>query len=94
MNYNNTVSPELVSYLDGNRLEIKLIKGEIFGPQPFLAIKTKTGMYFHDNLDVIEPGKTWSFIFDEQTLSIENISKIGVGTAGKYGKSSVSLIEL
>ena len=94
MNYNNTVSPELVSYLVGNRLEIKLIKGEIFGPQPFLALKTKTGMYFHDNLDVIEPGKTWSFIFDEQTLCIEYISKIGVGTAGKYGKYSVSLIEL
>lgn len=94
MNYKNVESPELKISLIANRLDIKLSRGEIFGPQPFLAMKSRTGNYFHDNVDVIIPGKQWSYIFDEQTLNIENISKIGVGTAGRHGKSCVAVIEL
>lgn len=92
--YNHKQSPELELQLIGNRLEIRLLKGEIFGPQPFLSIKTKFGIYFHDNLDIIVPHKIWSYYFDEQTLYLDTISKIGIGTAGKYGKCFVKVIEL
>ena len=92
--YENFESPEFEILIEGNRLTVKLIKGLIFGPQPFLAIKTKTGDYYHDNLDVIEPFKIWSYYFDEQTLQLETISKVGIGSAGKYGKRSVKVLHL
>jgi hypothetical protein len=71
-----------------------VLTGEIFGPQPFLAIKTKEGHYYHDNFDVIEPRKKWAYVFDDQTLQINNIAKVAVGTAGRYGKSCVVKLDL
>lgn len=37
--------------IEGNVLTISFTDGEPFGPQPYLAIKTKSGEYRHDNLD-------------------------------------------
>lgn len=79
--------------LIGNRLIVKVVAGKIFGPQPFLAIKTREGSYYHDNLDLIEPEKKWSYVFDENTVSLESVVKIGVGTAGKYGGFAVEVID-
>jgi len=77
-----------------NTLVVKVLSGEIFGPQPFLAIKSRGGVYFHDNLDVIEPNKEWSYVMDDQTIKLSEVSKIGVGAAGKYGNKSVATIRL
>ena len=65
----------------------------MFGPQPFLAIKTRSGQYFHDNMDLIEPGKVWAYVLDEQTFKVETLEKIGVGSAGRFGGYNVSVIE-
>ena len=72
-----------------NRIIVEVLKGEIFGPQPFLAIKSIAGIYYHDNLDVILPGKKWSYVLDEQTIPLTDIQMIGVASAGKFGKFSV-----
>ncbi len=92
LGYDTKASPKIELHLEGNRLVIKLTEGEIFGPQPFLSIKTKDGRYFHDNLDVVEPRKIWSYVFDEQTLSLESLKMVGIGTAGRYGKYTVEKI--
>ena len=39
-----------------------------FGPQPFLAIKTNSGEYLHDNFDFQVPFKEWTYTFDQQTI--------------------------
>lgn len=88
------VSPELSLEIIDNRLIVKSIKGKIFGPQPFLALKTKDGRYYHDNLDFIEPNIEWTYVFDEQTITIDSLSKVGIGTAGKYGKYFVKVINV
>ena len=80
---------KLSANLEGNRLYVEVVSGEIFGPQPFLAIKTREGHYHNDNFDVIEPKKKWTFVFDEHTIKIENILQIGVGSAGFFGGCSV-----
>jgi hypothetical protein len=84
----------LQSWLDKERLVIEVVSGEIFGPQPFLAILTSDGRYLHDNLDVLEPRRRWSYHFDAQTLSLSDVSKIAVGTAGKCGNSFVTTVEI
>jgi len=76
---------ELKVVLDGNKLLVSIISGSVFGPQPFLAIKSKSGEYFHDNFDISIPGKQWSYTFDEQTIVIEIIEVIGVAAVGSDG---------
>ncbi len=53
-------------------LEIEAIE-ETFGPQPFLAIKTRDGMIYHDNLDIQIPFKKWTYVFDYQTVLYANL---------------------
>jgi len=85
---------KLAATLEGNRLYVEVVSGEIFGPQPFLAIKTREGHYHSDNFDVIEPKKKWTYVFDEHTIKIENILQIGVGSAGFFGGCSVVNMDL
>ena len=94
MKFESKPAPKLTLNLDGQRAIIEVVEGDIFGPQPFLAIKTKEGNYYHDNLDVIQSKKKWSYVFDDQTFELDNIAKIGVGTAGLFGKRSVAQIIL
>ena len=67
-------------------------EGKIFGPQPYLAIKTKDGKFYHDNLDLVELDKEWSFTFDEDTIKSEDISILGVASNDKYANSFVKII--
>jgi len=60
-----------------------------FGSQPFLAIKTKEGNYYHDNFDFQEPFHEWSYVFDKETLEIDTIDKIGVATNNEVGITSI-----
>ncbi len=85
---------ELSISIESNRLLAEVLVGEIFGPQPFLAIKTTEGRYFHDNLDVIEPNRKWAYVLDVQTIPVECISLLGVGSAGRYGGYSVSTLAM
>ena len=84
--YSNKTPPKLNAKLHGNRLIVELLEGDIFGPQPYLAIETKDNKFYHDNFDFHIPNKSWSYIFDDQTITISSISRIGVAAAGKYGK--------
>jgi len=94
LGYQAKPKPKLKIILQKNKLIVTLILGKIFGSQPFLAIQSKKKKYFHDNLDLIIPGKKWSYIFDEQTISLSEVKKIGVGSAGKYGYYDVQTITI
>ena len=76
---------QLNMQLDGQQLTVTCTSGQCFGPQPFLAYKSRDGRYVHDNLDFQTPEKTWTYVFDSQTQSIDQISQISVGAAGANG---------
>lgn len=78
----------------GRRLMVAARDGAVFGPQPFLALKTRDGRFVHDNLDVDEPGRCWSYALDEQTLPLAALAAVGVGAAGRQGGFAVAQITL
>ncbi|HWV40185.1 hypothetical protein [Pseudorhodoplanes sp.] len=86
--------PELIIRRDGARVEVELKSGQIFGPQPFLALKLVDGCYRHDNLDLQTPGKAWSYILDDQTMPPDQVSEVAVGAAGRHGGFSVAKLKL
>jgi len=77
--------------LDKNILYIKSNK-KIYGPQPFLSIKTKEKKYFHDNFDIQKPFYEWTYTFDENTLDLKDIESIGWATNDSYGSTYITII--
>lgn len=94
LGYSEQLPPKLKLELRDNRFLVEVISGNIFGPQPFLAILTNEGRYYHDNFDIVEPRRKWTYVLDDQTIPVQNLSKIGVGTAGRQGKSYVGVITI
>jgi len=64
-----------------------------FGPQPYLAIKTVTQDYHHDNFDFQIPGKQWTYTFDRETLPLRTVEKIGVAVNNSYGITTVAVLD-
>jgi hypothetical protein len=90
----NFEKPDFKINFYNNKLIVELTKGEIFGSQPFLAIKAGADKYYHDNFDTIDFGKKWQYVFDEQTIVLKNVSVIGVGSAGRFGSYVVKKISI
>ena len=79
---------------DAPNVTIETRSGEVFGPQPFLAIETRGRRFIHDNLDFgIEPGR-WHYAFHGDTLPLDDVRRIGVAANDRYGNRSVKVIDV
>lgn len=76
------------------RLLVVAERGNVFGPQPYLAIKTKDGRYLFDNFDEDVKGESWSYIFDRITLPVDRIDQVKVAANDKYGHTEIIEIDL
>lgn len=66
----------------------------IFGPQPFFAMKTRDGRYFHDNLDFQVPFREWTYVFDESSFPLDALEKVGIGANDATGNTTVAVSNL
>ncbi len=73
-------------------LDITTTSGQVFGPQPFLAIQTVDGRVFQDNLDFGMVSGEWSYAFHADTIPLEQVAQIGVAANDQYGNSCVKKI--
>ena len=74
-------------------LTIKCIQGKVFGPQPFLSIKTKKKRYIHDNLDFSKDKQVWHYAFHGDTLSINDVDEIGVAANDRFGNTHIKRLK-
>ena len=74
---------------DYARIQIIVTQGQVFGPQPFLAIKTKSGRFIHDNLDFTSGKKIWNYAFYENTIPIKDVSLVGVAASDRLGNTFI-----
>tara|TARA_B100001059_G_C17783703_1_gene555806 strand:+ start:288 stop:1628 length:1341 start_codon:yes stop_codon:yes gene_type:complete len=87
------LSSDLVKIRDGKwRLDVRA-RGKLFGPQPFLALKTVDGRYYWENFDFTD-ASSWSFTFDEEHAPLEMIEKIGVACNSSSGIPEVIVMGL
>jgi len=77
---------------DNLKIVVTLERGSLFGPQPYLAIKTKSGQFIHENFDLITPKKSWSYTFDVESIKQDDVAAIGVASNDKYGNTFVKTI--
>lgn len=83
---------DLICSFTGNVLEVKS-NHSTFGPQPFLAIKTKDGRYLHDNFDFQDTFRSWTYHFDDMTVPLEEVSAFGIASNDHYGQCCVTIWE-
>lgn len=67
---------------------------DTFGPQPFLAIKTKDGRYFMDNFDFQVPRRSWTYTFDEHSIQLGAVDKIGIASNSRCGTKCIRMMEV
>jgi hypothetical protein len=80
---------------DGNYvIDVTTENGKVFGPQPYLAIKTKSGNFIHDNFDFGLDGKSWHYIFHFDSVLSTDVDKIGVASNDKYGNTYIKQINV
>ncbi|OUX15670.1 MAG: hypothetical protein CBE11_03725 [Rickettsiales bacterium TMED251] len=79
---------------DVPNLEIKTIKGEVFGPQPFLAIETISKRFIHDNLDFSTCGNRWYYAFHTDTLPLNDVRRVGIAANDKVGNTFVKVLKV
>lgn len=63
-----------------------------FGPQPWLALKTRNGSYHHDNFDIDVPFHRWQYVFDAETFPIDALESIGLAANNSYGITTVTIL--
>jgi len=80
---------EFVANINDNTVKVKITNGEPFGPQPYLAIKSITGQYFHDNFDFGNFKRDYYYSFDRNTIEPQKVEKIGIASNDKYGNSHI-----
>lgn len=70
-------------------LSVEVVAGTLFGPQPFLAIETRSKLFRHEPFDVVEPGRLFAYVFDAQTVRPDDLAAIGVATNDAGGRQSI-----
>jgi len=74
-------------------LLVETVNGKVFGPQPFLAVETKSGRFIYDNFD-FDPSLTrWSYTFDVDSIRPDDVKAIGVAANDEYGNTSIKVLE-
>lgn len=84
----DTRPPRMEIHVSGTSLNVDVDRSDMFSIQPFLAIETKTGEVLHDNFDSGGPPGKFVYVFDELTIPLSSVSKIGVAITGNNGVSS------
>lgn len=79
--------------LDGNRVVVTANR-PTFGPQPFLALRTRAGTYHHDAFDFDTPHRRWSYTLDDQTFPLDALSHVGAASCDKAGNVAVARLDL
>ena len=73
---------------NGNKVYINSNK-KIFGPQPYLAIKTKKNEFFHENFYIKKPFKKWIYTFDRHSVPLNDIHTFAFAANDSFGNTSI-----
>jgi hypothetical protein len=81
--------------LDGPTLSVSVVRGELFGAQPFLALKTRTGTYHTDNFDFGPPGSgVYYYTLDALTFEPGQLAELAVAANDRFGNTCIRRLRL
>lgn len=66
---------------------------DTFGPQPFLAMKTRDQRYLYDNFDFDTPRRRWHYTFDMHSVQLSSVESAGIASNDKTGSGCVVVLD-
>jgi hypothetical protein len=87
------LSTELVKESDEKYVLHVKAKGALFGPQPFLTVRTSSGGYLWENFDRADE-RHWTFTFDENHVPVNAIGSLGVAANSPYGTAEINSLDV
>ena len=75
-------------------LSIRTVAGQVFGPQPFLAVRTRSQRIIHDNLNYGATVDSWHYVFDDHSILPDDVRTIGVAANDDAGNQSIHVIKV
>jgi hypothetical protein len=76
------------------RVIVKTKRGSVFGPQPFLAVRTRSRRVIHDNFNYGKSLQDFSYTFDENSILPDDVKAIGVAANDDAGNQSIHTVDL
>jgi len=73
-------------------LTIDTKQGRVFGPQPFLAVRTRSQRIIHDNLNYGVDRSHWHYVFDDHSILPDDVRTIGIAANDDSGHQSIHVI--
>jgi hypothetical protein len=76
------------------RLDVEVISGKPFGPQPYLAIRTRSKRIIHDHMNYWRSLDDYNYMFDDQSVMPADVDAIGVATNDAAGNQSIHVVDI
>ena len=76
------------------KLIIRTAAGKVFGPQPFLAVRTRSQRIVNDNLSYGDDFDSWHYVFDEHSILPDDVRTIGVAANDDAGHQSIHVVKV
>jgi hypothetical protein len=76
------------------RVNVAVGRGKVFGPQPFLAIQTRSRQIVHDNMNFWRSIDDFNYQFDDHSILPDDVKAIGVAANDEAGRQSIHVLDL
>lgn len=73
-------------------LSVNTRQGKVFGSQPYLAVQTRSQRFIHDNFDYGLDGRSWHYVFDEDSIRADDVETIGIAANNRCANTFIKLI--
>jgi hypothetical protein len=77
-----------------SRVNVEVLKGKPFGPQPFFVVRTRSKRIIHDNMNYWRSLKDFNYIFDDQSVLPSDVEAIGIAVNDAAGNQSIHVIDM
>lgn len=76
------------------RVNIEVAQGRLFGPQPFLAVRTRSRRFIHDNLNLWHSMGSFNYVFDDHSIAPEDVAACGIAANDFHGRQSIHVVQI
>jgi hypothetical protein len=77
-----------------HRVNVKIVTGKLFGPQPFFVVKTRSKRIIHDNMNFWNSFNDFNYVFDENSILPTDVEAIGIASNDAAGNQSLHVLEI
>lgn len=76
------------------RVDVEVISGKPFGPQPYLAVRTRSKRIIHDNMNYWRSLDDFNYMFDAESVLPSDVDAVGIATNDAAGNQSIHVIDI